>query len=41
MKVINTHVDLKATSNLNTTNDAQVQQPPTEDVPSQQADEAA
>ena len=40
VRVINTHVDLEATSNLNTTNDAQVQQPPTKDVLGQQANEA-
>ena len=40
VRAIDTHVNLKATSNLNTIEDAQVPQPPTEDVPSQQADEA-
>jgi len=41
VRAIDTHVDLEATSNLNTAEDTQVQQPPTEDVPGQQADEAA
>ena len=41
VRAIDAHVDLEATSNLNTIEDAQVQQPPIEDVPSQQANEAA
>ena len=41
VRAIDAHVDLEATSNLNTTKDAQVQQPPIKDVLGQQADEAA
>ena len=41
VRAIDAHVDLEATNNLNTIEDAQVQQPPIEDVPSQQANEAA
>ena len=41
VKAIDAHVDLEATSNLNTIEDAQVQQPPIEDVPIQQANEMA
>ena len=40
VRAIDAHVDLEATSNLNIIEDAQVQQPPIEDVPSQQANEA-
>ena len=41
VKAIDAHVDLEATSNLNTVEDAQVQQPPIEDVPIQQANKMA
>ena len=40
---IDTHmesVDLEVTSNLNATEDTKVQQPPAEDVPDRQADNA-
>ena len=43
VQAIDTHmetVDLKVTSNLNAAEDAQVQQPPTKDVPDRQADDA-
>ena len=40
VRAIDSHVDLEATSNLNIAEDAQVQQPPTKDVPGQQANEA-
>ena len=38
---IDTHVDLKVTSNLNVADDAPAQQPSTKDIPSQPTDEAA
>ena len=41
VRAIDAHVDLEATSNLNTVEDAQVQQPPIEDVPIQQANKMA
>ena len=40
VQVIDAHVDLKVTSNLNIANDAPAQQPLTKDIPSQPADEA-
>ena len=43
VQVIDTHVetvDLEVTSNLNATEDTKVQQPPAEDVPDRQADNA-
>ena len=41
VRAIDIHVDLEATSNLNTTKDVQVQQPPPENVLGQQANEVA
>ena len=40
VRAIDTHVDLEATSNLDIAEDVWVEQPPTKDVPNQQADEA-
>ena len=40
VQAIDAHVDLEVTSNPNTTEDAQFQQLPTEDVLEQQADDA-
>ena len=40
VQVIDAHVDLKVTSNLNIANDAPAQQPLTKDIPSQPTDEA-
>lgn len=43
VQAIDTHVetvDLEVTSNLNTAEDAQVQKPPTKDIPDRQARDA-